>query len=988
MFGQILRRGIATLALCTLLFGSALAFQPTGENDRLEISLPEFDLPGYSGYDMDMSSLQASRDISTRFGQRWEVFSWNPQTGTPHWVHGNSVKMAQSIDSAAQLAQLAEQVISENRAELKADLANLRLTATPNAMGKWVAHYQQTYNGLDVWDARVRIAFSDDGKLMLMGSDYYEGIDLNTSPSISEASAIQLAKAAVGFDQATDSMDGASELMILPYPISETEVEHHLVWKLRVRTADPVGIWVTHMDAHTGEILWRYNDIHFAYGGDTEADTYEWGYCDGAALQKAMPYLRIDVSGLGSAISDENGDWTIAGAGGNVTVSCDMEGPYCDVYDNVQYPEAFFSGTAADGVPFTVDWDATNSKQDERDVMQGVSETRDFIRQFDAGFGYINQQIGAQVSLNSTCNAYWDGNIHFYREGGGCANTGEMHQVVHHEFGHGVQNAILGGQGGQGLGEGNGDILGNLITQDSVIGRGFYLNNCTGGIRDSDNTLSYPGDVVGQEIHYAGQVIAGFNWDAMIALQNLYGGGMNWNGLGTQMSGERWHFGRVLLHPSTQPDQVYATFFADDDNGDLGDGTPHHAIFCEAAQNHGFDCPEILVGVFVYHDGNPYSGDQSNGYEVTGQAVSLGGGVIDPGTVSLSYRVDGGGFTSVAMAAGGGDDYVGTIPGQTWGSVVEYYLYAENDQGASGYSPANAPASLHYFQVDQTFVDEMESDTAWHGGGLGEDTAGTGRWERADPHQAANSGGEICQPEDDHTAAGTDCWVTGAASSGVGSDDVDGGKTVLYSPRFDLENATEVMVSYWRWYSNDLGTNDDPEDIWLVEISNDDGATWTDVENTNASSNAWVEVSFALADYFAVPGTVVMRFTANDDVNGSLVEALVDDFTLSAIFDLTATDDGMSVSFRTELGQNHPNPFNPQTAIKFSLEQAGPVSLQVFDVNGRVVKTLADGRLNAGGHEVIWNGQDESGSSLASGVYFYRLQAEGRTMSRRMVLIK
>ena len=114
----------------------------------------------------------------------------------------------------------------------------------------------------------------------------------------------------------------------------------------------------------------------------------------------------------------------------------------------------------------------------------------------------------------------------------------------------------------------------------------------------------------------------------------------------------------------------------------------------------------------------------------------------------------------------------------------------------------------------------------------------------------------------------------------------------------------------------------------------------------------------------------------------------MDDFTLAGIFDLTGTDDGFAVKFVTELGQNHPNPFNPKTAIRFSLEQAGPVSLKVFDVSGRVVKSLSDGPLGAGEHEVIWNGRDESGSSLASGVYFYRLQAEGRTLSKRMVLLK
>ena len=976
--------------ICLALALPAMAFQPVEQNGSLEIQLPRFLQGGYTpshGYDRDANGAEVAATLSARLGREWQVYSWNPMAGTPHMAYGHSVKLAERIDTEAQLAELARRVILENGAELNADLDDLRLTATPNAMGKWVAHFQQTYEGLDVHDALVRIGFSEDGKLVLMGSDCYAGIDVNATPTIDEAAAIQLAKAGVGFNPATDRMDGATELLILPVPTSETTVAHHLVWKLRVRTEDPLGIWVTYMDAHTGTILWRTNDIHFAYGGDTEADTYEWGYCDGASLPETMPWLRIDVSGLGSTVSDENGDWTIAGGSGNLTVSCDMEGTYCDVYNNAAGAEAFFSGTAADGVPFTVDWDDTNSQQDERDVMQGVTEVRKFISQFDAGFGYINQQMGAEVSINSSCNAYWDGDIHFYREAGGCANTGELHQVVHHEFGHGVQWFIIGGQGNEGLGEGNSDILGIHITQDSVIGRGFYLGNCGSGIRDADNNLQYPDDLNGQ-VHHDGQIIAGFSYDGMLLFQDAYGGGMNWQGAGTIMSAERWHFGRILLTPTYQDDQVFATFFADDDNGDMADGTPNHAILCEAAQNHGYECPAILVGVFIYHEDIPYSGDQDYGYDVNATVMSLGGGAILAGSVELSYRVDGGAFSSVPMsAAGPPDEYVGTIPVAPYGSEVEYYLYAENDLAASGYSPPTAPADLHYFQVDQSFVEEMEFDTTWRVGSAEEETASSGNWERADPEATAYSGQPL-QPEDDHTAAGTDCWVTGAAAGAyVGANDVDGGRTVVYSPRFDLQGAADVMIGYWRYFTDDQAQG--PQDgLWLVEITNDDGASWSDVENTSDGNPAWVEVGFALADYFAVPGIVQMRFTAGDETPTAITEALLDDFTLSAIFDLTSTDDEFAVSFVTELGQNHPNPFNPRTAIKFSLEQASPVSLQVFDLNGRVVKTLADGSMAAGGHEVVWNGQDENGSSLASGVYFYRLQAEGRTMNRRMVLIK
>jgi hypothetical protein len=88
------------------------------------------------------------------------------------------------------------------------------------------------------------------------------------------------------------------------------------------------------------------------------------------------------------------------------------------------------------------------------------------------------------------------------------------------------------------------------------------------------------------------------------------------------------------------------------------------------------------------------------------------------------------------------------------------------------------------------------------------------------------------------------------------------------------------------------------------------------------------------------------------------------------------------------LGQNAPNPFNPATTIAFELERAARVTLDVFDVAGRRVRALTDRDLPAGSHAAAWDGRDASGRAVASGVYFYRMRAGGRSETRRMVLVK
>ncbi|OQY29386.1 MAG: hypothetical protein B6244_04010 [Candidatus Cloacimonetes bacterium 4572_55] len=100
-------------------------------------------------------------------------------------------------------------------------------------------------------------------------------------------------------------------------------------------------------------------------------------------------------------------------------------------------------------------------------------------------------------------------------------------------------------------------------------------------------------------------------------------------------------------------------------------------------------------------------------------------------------------------------------------------------------------------------------------------------------------------------------------------------------------------------------------------------------------------------------------------------------------------DDIPSALVVTELGQNSPNPFNPATTIAFSLHEKGRVELEVYNIAGQKVKTLLDNKMNPGVHSVSWQGENDNGLAVSSGVYFYRLKTEfGFERSKRMVLLK
>ncbi len=103
---------------------------------------------------------------------------------------------------------------------------------------------------------------------------------------------------------------------------------------------------------------------------------------------------------------------------------------------------------------------------------------------------------------------------------------------------------------------------------------------------------------------------------------------------------------------------------------------------------------------------------------------------------------------------------------------------------------------------------------------------------------------------------------------------------------------------------------------------------------------------------------------------------------------LTGVDEGEFAS-GYRLHQNSPNPFNPSTTIAFEIPAPARVTMRVYDASGRVVRALIESEhRDAGGHAVSWDGRDDAGRSAASGVYFYRIEAGGQTLSQRMVLLK
>jgi hypothetical protein len=126
---------------------------------------------------------------------------------------------------------------------------------------------------------------------------------------------------------------------------------------------------------------------------------------------------------------------------------------------------------------------------------------------------------------------------------------------------------------------------------------------------------------------------------------------------------------------------------------------------------------------------------------------------------------------------------------------------------------------------------------------------------------------------------------------------------------------------------------------------------------------------------------VFVQADGNKEILNSAVRSLVE-------FPGSAIDDDPAVPSKFNLSQNYPNPFNAKTLIDYSIGKSSDVKLNVYDLAGRFVNTLYDGTQQAGHYQILWDGRDSNGNQIASGVYFYRLEAEGKNVTKRMVMLK
>ena len=393
-----------------------------------------------------------------------------------------------------------------------------------------------------------------------------------------------------------------------------------------------------------------------------------------------------------------------------------------------------------------------------------------------------------------------------------------------------------------------------------------------------------------------------------------------------------------------------------------------------------------LYPVVLAHAPLNNSDDTQGGYPVSAEVFAY---LDDIANARVYYRVDGGSYQPVTMTRAEGDTYVGLIPAQPVGAMIDYYLQAQDASGRMGYHPKDGPPEHHSFRV-VSFV-TMDSCEELGGWTLGadDDDASDGFWECGDPEGTSYSGYPV-QSEDDSTpGSGVNCFVTGAAAEGsVINNDVDDGRTTLISPVFNVGDLSEVFLAFDLWYVNDAGYAPVNDEL-TVDVSNNGGASWTNILTLSDSwyPGDWERYQFNLHDEITLTSQVVVRFVASDYGIPNTVEAALDEFEISTTEGLAAAP-GPDAPLALRLRNPHPNPATAGSRVSFALPQGGTVDLSVYSLDGRHQRSLLSGTTVAGVHLIDWDGRDASGQTVPAGVYYLRLVTPQGVRSEPITIVR
>lgn len=211
--------------------------------------------------------------------------------------------------------------------------------------------------------------------------------------------------------------------------------------------------------------------------------------------------------------------------------------------------------------------------------------------------------------------------------------------------------------------------------------------------------------------------------------------------------------------------------------------------------------------------------------------------------------------------------------------------------------------------------------------------------------------------------------------------------TMTFTPGFNLTSVENATLKFWTKYVTEPDI-----DICYIEASGD-SLNWTQLDSLSGIGfSAWTQREIGLIDFInAGFDKVWVKFHFISDDNTAFLGVLIDDVEIFPQGPTRIVHEKSNNAIPTEwkLSQNYPNPFNLNTQIEYSVPEPANVRIVIYNINGEIVRNLLNTHLNPGFHFINWDGRDDKGNIVGSGIYLYQMQIKGAFSEiKKMILLK
>ncbi len=619
--------------------------------------------------------------VTDTAGARWTAL-WDTSTDRPIRIFGGSIPAPGTSKDPAAAEKHARAFLARHADLFLAGLplSDFDLVANDDDHGLRTVAFQQTTSAgsarVSVTTGRVNLRYKAD-RLFMIGAEALPVAPL-AAPQVEASAAGAAALAHLAADQPAAEVTATA---LVAVPLVRRRGHHiALAWRVSTASIRPASQTDVLVDARDGSVIATQEGLRFL-SGSLAYDVPVRGPQEHALFPASR--AQIDFDGV-QISADPTGEFSFEE--GFTSASAFARSSLIHV-TNVSGEDAALPIVPTDGAE--VVWSQKDNQLVDAQLSAFIhgSIAKDAARGLDPTLSFLNGNL--ELKVNGTdpdyaCNAFFNGiNLNFFQASGPCSNTARLADVVYHEFGHAFHfHTILSSVGmyDSALGEGAADYFASIITNDPYLSPGFFDNG--GYLREFDTDRRWPEDIH-WDPHETGLIFAGAAWDLRTILTEELGP-EDGPALAHQL------FRGALRRAPNIPATFAEVLATDDDDGDLGNGTPHVCQILKAYAPHGLTPYLTSSGLAMSHEPLHVVPSQEEPYEVRvklAHAFPQCAVAEDIDGMKLEWRTQK--TSGTVEMTKDGDDYVAALPGQVSGTQIRYRLRAAAE-GHTTTLPMNA----------------------------------------------------------------------------------------------------------------------------------------------------------------------------------------------------------------------------------------------------------------------------------------------------------